>query len=98
MTTSSENALGDDLFQDAIGHMNEDHASAVLAYARGLAGLTWAESAVLTELDTQGFALVATGRDQASTVRLPFPTPVVDADDLRRVLVDLAKQARASLA
>jgi nitroreductase len=74
--------------------MNRDHADAVLAYARGLAGLLWAEAATLTGLDAGGLELHATGNGQAATARVPFVPPLSDASQLRPALVALAEQAR----
>lgn len=78
----------------AIAHMNGDHADAVLAYARGLAGLTWAEAATLTGLDAAGLDLHVTGSGRAEHVRVPFDQPLTDAAQLRPTLVALAQRAR----
>jgi heme iron utilization protein len=80
----------------AIRHMNDDHADAVLDYARGLAGMAWADSATLTAIDRFGIELVATSGGRAETTRIPFDAPLVDAAQLRPVLVALAQQARLS--
>lgn len=74
----------------AIAHMNDDHADAVRLYAtrllKGEDG-TWR----LTGLDPDGLDL-ALGD---ATLRLPFPARVVDAQSLRKTVVDLAAKARA---
>jgi putative heme iron utilization protein len=75
----------------AIAHMNEDHAEAVRLYATKLLGAEdgpWR----LTGLDPEGLDL-ALGD---ATLRLPFPQRVATADELRKVLVDLAAKARAT--
>lgn len=77
--------------EGAVAHMNEDHAEAVGLYAAKLLGAregAW----TLTGLDPDG-ADLALGD---ATLRLPFPSRVTTAGALRQVLVDLAKQARAS--
>jgi heme iron utilization protein len=74
----------------AIEHMNDDHAEAVRLYATKLLGAEdgpWR----LTGLDPDGLDL-ALGD---ATLRLPFPQRVVTAEQLRKVLVDLAAKARA---
>ena len=74
---------------DAIMHMNEDHAEAVRLYATKLLGAEdgpWR----LTGLDPEGLDL-ALGD---ATLRLPFPQRVATADELRKVVVDLAAKAR----
>ena len=75
----------------AVTHMNSDHAEAVRLYATKLLGAedgSWR----LTGLDPEGLDLA---RGDA-TLRLPFPERVTSADQLRQVVVDLAKTARAS--
>ena len=71
--------------------MNADHRDAVAIYARHFAraaGDGW----TMTGIDVDGFDL-ASG-DEAR--RVFFPVPLQDARDLRKVLVDLAKEARAA--
>jgi heme oxygenase (biliverdin-IX-beta and delta-forming) len=75
--------------EGAIAHMNDDHAEAVRLYATRLVGAeegNWR----LTGLDPDGLDL-ALGD---ATLRLPFPERVTSAEQLRRVVVDLAKEAR----
>jgi heme iron utilization protein len=74
----------------AIGHMNEDHAEAVELYATKLLGGE-AGAWRVTGIDPDGLDL-ARG-DLA--LRLMFPARVTAAAQLRAVLADLAKQARA---
>lgn len=92
---SSDAILSADFVQSAIAHMNEDHADAVLAYARGLAGLIWAESAELTQIDINGMELLARGNGQETTARVAFDQPLTEARQLRQATVDLARRARA---
>jgi putative heme iron utilization protein len=75
----------------AVAHMNDDHADAVRLYATKLLGAEdgpWR----LTGLDPDGLDLA---RGDA-TVRLPFAERVTTAEQLRNVVVDLARRARAS--
>jgi heme iron utilization protein len=75
----------------AITHMNADHAEAVRLYAAKLLGAEdgpWR----LTGLDPEGLDLTLGD----ATLRLPFPERVITADQLRRVLVELAAKARAA--
>lgn len=74
----------------AVEHMNTDHTDALGLYATRLLGQPegpWRASGI----DPEGMDLVC-GQD---TARLVFPEPVRDAGTLRRVLVELAKSARA---
>jgi heme iron utilization protein len=73
----------------AIAHMNTDHAEAVRLYATKLLGAAdgpWR----LTGLDPEGLDL-ALGD---ATLRVPFAERVATAEQLRRVVVDLASKAR----
>jgi putative heme iron utilization protein len=76
--------------EGALAHMNADHADAIRLYATKLLG---AEAGAwrLTGLDPEGLDL-AFGD---ATLRLPFRERVTTADALRKMVVDLAKEARA---
>jgi nitroreductase len=78
----------------AIAHMNSDHADAVLAYARGLAGLAWAEAAAVERIDAAGLELQAIGHGQQARVRVAFDPPLTEPAQLRPALVALAQKAR----
>lgn len=75
--------------EEAIAHMNADHADAVRAYATGLLGAADGDWR-LTGLDPEG-ADLARGD---TVLRLAFPAPVSDAGAMRKILVDLAIKAR----
>ncbi len=80
-----------DTEQSAVAHMNADHADAVRLYATRLLRAEdgpWR----ITGFDPDGLDLAAGD----ATLRLAFPTRVTVADQLRAVLVDLAKQARGA--
>ena len=79
-----------DAEESAIAHMNADHADAVRLYATKLLRADdgpWR----LTGLDPDGLDL-ALGD---ATLRLPFPQRVTNAEQLRKVVVELAQQARS---
>ncbi len=72
-----------------VEHMNEDHADAVELYAVKLLGGSlgpWR----MTGCDSEGCDLVLDDK----ALRLVFPERVTTPGDVRRVLVDLVKQAR----
>jgi putative heme iron utilization protein len=76
--------------ESAIAHMNEDHGEAIALYATKLAGEApgpWR----MTGVDPEGFDLAANDR----TARLTFPERIISGDALHKVLISLAKQARA---
>jgi putative heme iron utilization protein len=76
--------------QSAIDHMNADHRDAMNLYATRLLGAEPADWRC-TGCDPDGLDLQA----GAQTLRLDFPERVTAAGELRKVLVNLADQARA---
>jgi putative heme iron utilization protein len=76
---------------DIVGHMNQDHADAIDAYAHDLLGLSgdgWA----MTGIDPEGVDL----RRGGSVARLDFDRPVVERAEARRTLVALVQAARGN--
>jgi heme iron utilization protein len=75
----------------AVAHMNADHADAVRLYATKLLG---AEAGPwrLTGLDPDGLDLACGD----ATLRLPFAGRVTTAEQLRKVVVELAAKARTA--
>jgi putative heme iron utilization protein len=74
----------------ALAHMNADHKDALSLYATVLSGApqgAWAA----TGLDPEGMDLAC----EDLTARLMFPQRISDGDGLRKMLVELAKAARA---
>ena len=74
----------------AVEHMNADHREALALYATKLAGAPKAEWRA-TGLDPEGIDLAAGDR----TLRVPFPRRVAGAGPLRKVLKEMADEARA---
>jgi putative heme iron utilization protein len=77
--------------EGAVEHMNADHAEATKLYAMKLLGLEdgpWR----ISGLDPDGADLAAGDR----TARLAFKERVTSGEALRKVLVELAKQARGA--
>jgi len=72
-------------------HMNEDHANAVLGYARTLAGRTDAASARMTGFDSIGMDLAVETDLGPVKLRIPFDHELRDADDARDTLISLAR-------
>lgn len=75
--------------EDAVAHMNADHADALALYATKLLRAPAADWRC-TGLDPDGLDLAADG----STLRLGFPRRIATPGDLRKILVELAAQAR----
>ncbi len=76
----------------AVAHMNEDHAEALALYATRLLGLPEGRWKA-TGLDPEGLDLVC--GDESG--RLVFPERIGDPAALRRVLAQLAQEARGRL-
>lgn len=73
----------------AIGHMNEDHANALLLYATRLCGMPEAKWKA-TGCDPDGIDM----RAGALRARLDFPKKAKSVADLRMTLIDLMEEAR----
>ena len=68
-------------------HMNDDHAAAVLAYARHYGGLTNAQSARRLAVAPEAMRLEVDG----NTVEVPFDHTLSDSDDAHRTLVSMLR-------
>ena len=82
--------------EGVIAHMNDDHADANLTYARALAGLDDATSAIMVGIDRHGITLDVTTPGGPRLARLGFPEPLTSADDARPAVIDLLTLARAA--
>jgi putative heme iron utilization protein len=81
---------------EILSHMNGDHADAVLAYARALAGIDDATSASITAVDRYGFEIAAATPKGPQAARLAFDATVATPADVRRAMVALVTRARQS--
>ncbi len=77
-----------------ITHMNQDHADALVSYARVFGGVE-ADEAQMTGVDRLGFKLRVTHGGRRHSVRIAFPREVTTANDSRAVLIEMLQQARA---
>ncbi|KYG03690.1 hypothetical protein BE21_50415 [Sorangium cellulosum] len=75
-------------------HMNTDHADAVLAYAKVLAGIKDATGATMTSVDRYGFELDVITPAGPKAARLAFDAPVSTSDEVRKAMVALVREAR----
>lgn len=80
-----------------VAHMNDDHRDALPLYCRAFGGLDAVEDATMTGVDRYGFELSAGTPEGPRPVRVGFSEPVTTANDVRRELIVLLKQARADL-
>ncbi|ALF54621.1 heme iron utilization protein [Nostoc piscinale CENA21] len=75
-------------------HMNEDHADAVLLYAKIFGDVTEATSAQMLAIDSQGMDLTAQVNEESMPVRIKFDHTLADAEDAHQTLIAMVKQAR----
>jgi len=80
-----------------VTHMNEDHADAVLLYAKAFAGREHATSAILVGFDQNGMDIQCTEAGTESNCRVEFEKSLNNASEARQVLVELVNKARTLL-
>ncbi len=89
-----------DVAADIVGHMNDDHADAVLAIARAQGGARTATAATLVAISPHALDIdVVAPRDAGGThgVRVPIEPPIAPLDTVRARLVGMTKAARTAL-
>lgn len=75
-------------------HMNDDHADAILLYAKVFGNTPDATAAQMASIDPQGMNLVAHVNDSSTSVRVVFDHELKDAEDAHHTLIEMVKQAR----
>lgn len=75
-------------------HMNDDHADAIVIYAKAFGGITDASAAQMLSIDAQGMNLTAQVNGEAVPVRIQFDHVLADAEDAHQTLIAMVKQAR----
>lgn len=85
-----------DASDEIVAHMNEDHADALVAYAKAFAGID-ATSARMLEVDRLGFRLRAEADGKTGEARLAFAAPVATPDEARKAFVRMVREARERL-
>ena len=84
-----------DVGSGIVKHMNDDHADALVAYAKHFAGEE-ADEATMVTVDRLGFKLRLRQGQRLSSVRIAFPREVTTASQSREVLIDMLRQARGA--
>ncbi|MEO6122843.1 MAG: DUF2470 domain-containing protein [Ilumatobacteraceae bacterium] len=77
-----------------IEHMNADHGDSQVLFCRLLAGFDDTTSASMSAVDRYGFEMIAVGPTGRNAVRLGFPEPCVDGNQVRAAMVALVATAR----
>ena len=75
-------------------HMNEDHAEAVVLYAKAFGNVTNVTAAQMLAIDAQGMDLTAQVNGENVPVRIQFDHVLADAEDAHHTLIGMVKQAR----
>lgn len=75
-------------------HMNDDHADAIVLYAKAFGGVTDAKEAKMLSIDAQGMDLTAQVNGEIVPVRIQFEHVLADAEDAHQTLIAMVKQAR----
>jgi putative heme iron utilization protein len=76
-----------------IEHMNADHKDALVLLAQSCAGVT-AEEAAMTSVDRLGFQVRLKTLEGLRGARIGFPQEVANANETRKVLVEMVQRAR----
>lgn len=79
-------------------HMNEDHADAVLLYAKAYGKVTEAEAAQMVKVDPEGMDLSVNVGSQDSTIRIAFDHVLQDSEDAHQTMIAMVKTARTQMA
>ncbi len=74
--------------------MNEDHAEAVLLYAKVFGATTTATAAEMVAIDAHGMDLMTQVEGTPTPIRVGFDHVLQDAEDAHHTLIDMVKQAR----
>jgi putative heme iron utilization protein len=77
-------------------HMNEDHADAIVLYARFYGQSPEAEAAEMVSIDPQGMNLSASIAGQQVPLRIEFERPLENSEDAHQTLIAMARQARST--
>lgn len=80
-----------------IEHMNEDHADALVSYARAFTRATNTDDAVMVGVDRYGFELSVETEKGRRPARIAFPEPIATPQDARQAMIDLLETAREKL-
>jgi len=83
-----------DSMAEIIQHMNADHTDALMLLAREFARVE-SQEATMTAVDRLGFHVRLKTKDGMRGARIAFPREVRSSAETRKVLVEMAQQARS---
>lgn len=90
MSDSITPAISDRICQ----HMNEDHAEAIMLYAKVYGKTPDAQSAQMSSIDPQGMNLAVQINGETVPIRVEFDHTLKDSEDAHHTLIDMVKAAR----
>ena len=76
-------------------HMNDDHADAVLLYAKAYGGVDDALAAQLLKVEPDGMNLLVQTETSTIPVEIAFDHELVDSEDAHQTLITMVREARA---
>lgn len=80
---------------DIIHHMNEDHADALIDLVKAHSKLDPGSRYVeMTFVSAEGFNISVGGSASRENLNLKFPKPASSADEVRKMLIEMLKEAR----
>ncbi|MBD2021697.1 DUF2470 domain-containing protein [Leptolyngbya sp. FACHB-36] len=77
-------------------HMNDDHADAILLYAKVFGNTTDATAAKMVSIDAEGMNLNAQANDREVPLRIAFDHKLQDAEDAHQTLIAMVRQAKVN--
>jgi putative heme iron utilization protein len=75
-------------------HMNDDHAEAVVMYAKVYGNLPDATAAKIAAIDPEGMDLETQVHGSTRSIRIAFDHTLQDSEDAHQTLITMVKQAR----
>jgi putative heme iron utilization protein len=81
--------------QRICAHMNDDHAEAVLLYAKVYGKAKEATAAKMSAIDPEGMDLSVMLNGEATSLRIPFERHLTDSEDAHQTLIGMVRQARS---
>jgi putative heme iron utilization protein len=75
-------------------HMNDDHAEAVLMYAKVFGQAAEATSASMDSIDPEGMNLIAQVNGNTTNLRITFDHTLTDSEDAHQTLIAMVRQTR----
>ncbi|MGF1497903.1 MAG: DUF2470 domain-containing protein [Elainellaceae cyanobacterium] len=78
-------------------HMNDDHADAVLMYAKTFGSVKEAIAAQLVKIEPASMNLLVQTENSTVPVTISFDHELQDSEDAHHTLIDMVKQARQTL-